>query len=314
MAAPTYRYKPLPSGRHIRVLRLRPALIKSQPLVCTLVPVAIDDYFGHSTQTNRHAQNRIEYGHILQERLRQREELRNGRDTKPAAKSSPSPPPPKTNPLTTNKRVPTPYEALSYTWGARAGTLPITCFDLSSDKNGGEGRRGVLLVTPNCDAALRHLRLRLRSRVLWIDAICIDQQSVREKNEQVPMMGDIYREAARCVVWLGTAVGSGPTGGTSPGFYAGAGVGGLAGQHLACGERDGRNRTRGKAAGGDDDGGDPDMTGVMRRARVAGRIVHMRASPGQDAVNEDGKKMARRWFCRSPSLHLFPWTPHKSAC
>ncbi|KAJ1324617.1 HET domain-containing protein [Microdochium nivale] len=83
------------------------------------------------------------------------------------------------------------YEALSYTWGASTGTVPIIC----------EGQ--TLLVTPNCASALVHLRNRFKSRQLWIDAICIDQNSVEEKNQQVPLMGKIYSLATRTVVWLG---------------------------------------------------------------------------------------------------------------
>lgn len=83
------------------------------------------------------------------------------------------------------------YEALSYTWGARIGTVAINCNDSS------------LLVTPNCESALRHLRHRTKDRVLWIDAICINQQSVEEKNNQVPLMGEIYRSAAAVIIWLG---------------------------------------------------------------------------------------------------------------
>jgi hypothetical protein len=37
----------------------------------------------------------------------------------------------------------------------------------------------------------------------WIDAICIDQLNVREKNEQVPRMGDIYSMAGRVWIWMG---------------------------------------------------------------------------------------------------------------
>ncbi|KAM7184011.1 Heterokaryon incompatibility protein (HET) domain containing protein [Rhypophila sp. PSN 637] len=83
------------------------------------------------------------------------------------------------------------YEALSYTWGAPAGTKPVTC----------DGH--TLLVTPNCDQALRHLRLKFRPRNLWIDALCINQQSLAEKNHQVPIMGEIYRGAIRTILWLG---------------------------------------------------------------------------------------------------------------
>lgn len=41
--------------------------------------------------------------------------------------------------------------------------------------------------------------------VVWIDAICIDEQSVEEKNQQVPLMCDIYSWASATVVWLGPA-------------------------------------------------------------------------------------------------------------
>lgn len=90
-----------------------------------------------------------------------------------------------------------PYEALSYVWGSPTGTIPIRC----------QGQE--LLVTPNCHDALRHLRLRFSRRILWIDAICIDQgdddHAIRERNAQVQMMGDIYESASRVLIWLGLA-------------------------------------------------------------------------------------------------------------
>ncbi|KEZ38923.1 hypothetical protein SAPIO_CDS10258 [Scedosporium apiospermum] len=86
------------------------------------------------------------------------------------------------------------YEALSYVWGSPQGTRPIRC-------NGRE-----ILVTPNCEDALRNLRIAHRPRALWIDAICIDQESMAEKSVQVPLMGDIYRLAKQAIVWLGPSV------------------------------------------------------------------------------------------------------------
>lgn len=38
---------------------------------------------------------------------------------------------------------------------------------------------------------------------LWIDAICINQEHVTERNHQVQQMGDIYRGAQTVFVWLG---------------------------------------------------------------------------------------------------------------
>lgn len=89
------------------------------------------------------------------------------------------------------------YEALSYVWGAPA--LGHSVF---------VGNR-TLRVTPNCLEALRHLRFRYRRRVLWVDAICIDQressQGTKERNHQVEVMGDIYLKARTVLVWLGAS-------------------------------------------------------------------------------------------------------------
>ena len=88
-----------------------------------------------------------------------------------------------------------PYEALSYVWGSPIGTESLSC-------NGAS-----LLVTPNCKSALRHLRLTDKSRILWIDAICIDQgktdHAISERNAQVALMGEIYANAERTLCWLG---------------------------------------------------------------------------------------------------------------
>lgn len=61
------------------------------------------------------------------------------------------------------------YEALTYVWGDAWGEFPVW---IDSDKEEGES----LNLTVNLDAALRHIRYRDRNRVLWVDAICINQQ------------------------------------------------------------------------------------------------------------------------------------------
>jgi hypothetical protein len=62
-----------------------------------------------------------------------------------------------------------------------------------------------LLVTPNCEAALRELRDPSETTKLWIDSICIDQSrdAVEERNIQVALMGEVYKCAKGVVVWLG---------------------------------------------------------------------------------------------------------------
>ncbi|KAI1302599.1 heterokaryon incompatibility protein-domain-containing protein [Xylaria venustula] len=83
------------------------------------------------------------------------------------------------------------YEALSYCWGSPAATKPIYL-----DGN-------VLDVTVNLRSALRHLRLTKSSRMLWVDAICINQSNIKERSSQVKLMSEIYRNAAQVLVWLG---------------------------------------------------------------------------------------------------------------
>jgi hypothetical protein len=86
-----------------------------------------------------------------------------------------------------------PYEALSYCWGDPAITEQIFL----------DNRR--ISVTKNCHSALSRLRLPARERLMWIDAICIDQTNIQERNDQVAMMGQIYNKATRVVIDVGEA-------------------------------------------------------------------------------------------------------------
>jgi hypothetical protein len=86
------------------------------------------------------------------------------------------------------------YEALSYVWGSINNPVDI--------KVGFEGEE-ILSITQNLATALQYLRYEDKPRVLWIDAICIDQQNVKERGHQVGFMGKIYKLADRVVVWLG---------------------------------------------------------------------------------------------------------------
>jgi hypothetical protein len=85
----------------------------------------------------------------------------------------------------------TPYHALSYVWGSTVGRVELFC----------EGK--TILVTANCEQALRSLRRSKTVFTLWVDAVCIDQSSVSERSQQVQLMGDIYRKAKEVIVWLG---------------------------------------------------------------------------------------------------------------
>jgi hypothetical protein len=85
------------------------------------------------------------------------------------------------------------YEALSYAWGDPSRNMVIDCNGYS------------LKITPSLETALRYLRLENQPRILWIDAICINQDDLEERNEQVPLMRYIYPKATCVIVWLGEA-------------------------------------------------------------------------------------------------------------
>jgi hypothetical protein len=83
------------------------------------------------------------------------------------------------------------YEALSYTWGDETLRRKITI----------DGHD--FTVTQNLFDALVHLQRRSEERVLWIDAICINQSDISEKNSQISFMPFIYTRAKCVLVWLG---------------------------------------------------------------------------------------------------------------
>jgi ankyrin repeat protein len=85
------------------------------------------------------------------------------------------------------------YEALSYTWGGMDKPYEIEIY--------GRG----MPVTTNLLQALRRLRYPDRDRILWIDAICIDQKNHKERVHQVRQMASIYKRAEQVVIWLGQA-------------------------------------------------------------------------------------------------------------
>jgi hypothetical protein len=57
----------------------------------------------------------------------------------------------------------------------------------------------------NLFEALQSLRYIDETRVLWVDALCINQSDSHEKTDQVKVMVEIYENASRTLVWLGRA-------------------------------------------------------------------------------------------------------------
>jgi hypothetical protein len=89
------------------------------------------------------------------------------------------------------------YEALSYCWGSNKQSKHTIWINSHPFE-----------VSRNLYAALTQLRKPTSTRKLWIDAICINQvgdDGKAEKNTQIPLMGRIFHQAARVIVWLGAA-------------------------------------------------------------------------------------------------------------
>ncbi|KAH7355909.1 heterokaryon incompatibility protein-domain-containing protein, partial [Pyrenochaeta sp. MPI-SDFR-AT-0127] len=90
-------------------------------------------------------------------------------------------------------RKPCPYEALSYVWGDTNESLSISIDNFHFS------------VTINLFAALSRLRDRDFERIIWVDAICINQTDDKEKESQIQFMAKIYSQASNVIVWLGEA-------------------------------------------------------------------------------------------------------------
>ncbi|KAF2793760.1 HET-domain-containing protein, partial [Melanomma pulvis-pyrius CBS 109.77] len=90
------------------------------------------------------------------------------------------------------------FEALSYVWGPPDRTKTI---QIRTGKP--QLRVKVLGVTDSLFTALQNLRYASKTRILWIDQLCNNQDDKKEMNAQVKRMGDIYRQSSCTVIWLG---------------------------------------------------------------------------------------------------------------
>lgn len=134
------------------------------------------------------------------------------------------------------------YEALSYVWDSSSNAwtstynwsppgikfafyplsrndfeeIPESSYDdseqLVANKSPGEIICDGQAVTIGAELfdALRRLRLRDRQRTIWIDAICINQNDIIERNVQVQNMREIYSKADNVLIWVGEHFSSGP--------------------------------------------------------------------------------------------------------
>ncbi|KAI0890563.1 heterokaryon incompatibility protein-domain-containing protein [Annulohypoxylon maeteangense] len=91
------------------------------------------------------------------------------------------------------------YAALSYVWGDPKNTEDIIINGITFP------------ATTNLASALWHFRKNKFPKhdgasdikLLWVDAICINQDDIPERNHQLTLMGSIYRKATSVLSWLG---------------------------------------------------------------------------------------------------------------
>jgi hypothetical protein len=85
------------------------------------------------------------------------------------------------------------YEALSYVWGDASKTAPI------------EFKSNIVAVTVKLHCALKSLRLEDRERVIWADALSINQKDLKERSSQASLMAAVFSQAVYVSAYLGEA-------------------------------------------------------------------------------------------------------------
>lgn len=103
------------------------------------------------------------------------------------------------------------YEAVSYTWGGEDD-------DSTCSRPVYVGPYwDVTMQTKNCWEMLRFVRPQRRGfRLVWVDALCINQRNLTERSLQVSNMKHIYSAAMQVLVYLGPDVASQLPPGTYP--------------------------------------------------------------------------------------------------
>jgi hypothetical protein len=87
-------------------------------------------------------------------------------------------------------RNPPEYETISYVWGDPKERATIIVDGKTLD------------VPASAERAIRRVRKDV-NRTIWIDAICINQADLKERAQQVAIMGEVYSKTAGNLVWLG---------------------------------------------------------------------------------------------------------------
>jgi hypothetical protein len=88
-------------------------------------------------------------------------------------------------------KAPANTELTKYAWGDGVDTRPLVL----------EG--ATIPVAVSLHDALRAVRRKKENILVWVDALCIDQQNEDERATQVRLMGQIYSGAMSVAIWIG---------------------------------------------------------------------------------------------------------------
>jgi hypothetical protein len=83
------------------------------------------------------------------------------------------------------------FTALSYPWGDPQPRKAIRCSGVQAE------------IGPSLHMALQHLRKAHLDIFVWADALCINQEDIPERTQQVRIMSEIYAAASTTAIWLG---------------------------------------------------------------------------------------------------------------
>ncbi|KAK5709883.1 hypothetical protein LTR17_019389 [Elasticomyces elasticus] len=96
------------------------------------------------------------------------------------------------------------YQTLSYAWGPTYADGSHLTHHVICDGS-------LIAVTANLHGALLQIRqdyafngIDASTLPLWCDALCINQVDLEERSKQVRLMGEIFANSSRLIIWLGT--------------------------------------------------------------------------------------------------------------
>ncbi|CAI6341420.1 unnamed protein product [Periconia digitata] len=107
--------------------------------------------------------------------------------------------------INTDELPGTQYSALSYVWHIEPEDRRRKCRYLLDGSPSGK----TVWVTPNLFIFLKQFERTVErdtAELIYIDGLCINQESQSEKADQIRLMRQVYGRATKTIVWLGTAI------------------------------------------------------------------------------------------------------------